>query len=104
LCTGTPVYYEQAVGLSWEGNLWAGQGGGRIECVRVRLLGTPVQDEQTVRLSEALPPTLSQGLKLVHFSAQLEPCVSQENTLHTLYTPQHPLNTGYTTPTRTPYP
>jgi len=28
-----------------------------------------------------------QGLTLVHFSAQLEPCPSQENTLHTLNTP-----------------
>jgi len=29
-----------------------------------------------------------QGLKLVHFSAQLEPCLTQENTLYTL---KHPL-------------
>jgi hypothetical protein len=28
-----------------------------------------------------------QGLTLVHISAQLEPCVSQESTLHTLNTP-----------------
>ena len=28
-----------------------------------------------------------QGLTFVHFSAQLEPCLSQENTLHTLNTP-----------------
>jgi hypothetical protein len=28
-----------------------------------------------------------QGLTLVHFSAQLEPCLSQESTLHTLSTP-----------------
>jgi hypothetical protein len=27
-----------------------------------------------------------QGLTLVHFSAQLEPCLTQENTLHTLNT------------------
>ena len=26
-----------------------------------------------------------------------------KSTLHTLDTPLHPLNTGYTTPTRTPY-
>ena len=26
------------------------------------------------------------GLTLVHFSAQLEPCLTQENTLHTLHT------------------
>jgi hypothetical protein len=39
-----------------------------------------------------------QGLTLVHFSAQLEPCLTPENTLHTLNTPSHPLNTGYTTP------
>jgi hypothetical protein len=28
-----------------------------------------------------------QGLTLVHFSAQLELCLTQENTLHTLNTP-----------------
>jgi hypothetical protein len=28
-----------------------------------------------------------QGITLVHFSAQLEPCLSQGNTLHTLNTP-----------------
>jgi len=28
-----------------------------------------------------------QGLTLVHFSAQLKPCLKQENTLHTLNTP-----------------
>jgi hypothetical protein len=28
-----------------------------------------------------------QGLTLVHFSAQLEPCLTQETTLHTLNTP-----------------
>jgi hypothetical protein len=29
----------------------------------------------------------AQGLTLVHFSAQLEPCLTQENTLHNLNTP-----------------
>jgi hypothetical protein len=48
--------------------------------------------------------THRQGLTLVHFSAQLEPCLSQENTLHNQNTPSHPLNTGETTHTRTPYP
>ena len=28
-----------------------------------------------------------QGLTLVHFTAQLEPCLTKENTLHTLNTP-----------------
>ena len=44
-----------------------------------------------------------QGLTLVHFSAQLEPCQPHKNTLHTINTPSHPLSTGYTIPTRTPY-
>jgi len=58
----------------------------------------------------AQPPTgsrasaSSQGLTLVHFSAQLEPCLTHKNTLHPLNTPYHPLETGYTTPTRTSYP
>jgi len=48
--------------------------------------------------------TAGQGLTLVHFSAQLEPCLMHKNTLHTLNTPYQPLNTGHTTHTRTPYP
>jgi preprotein translocase subunit Sec63 len=28
-----------------------------------------------------------QGLTLVHFSAQLEPCLTHKNTLHTINTP-----------------
>jgi hypothetical protein len=40
---------------------------------------------------------------VVHFSAQLEPRLTHENTLHTLK-PKHPLNTGDIPPTRTPYP
>ena len=32
-------------------------------------------------------PALGQGLTLVHFSAQLEPCLAQQNTLHTQDTP-----------------
>jgi len=42
-----------------------------------------------------------QGLTLVHFSAQLEPCLTQENTLYTVNIPQHPLNT-VTQPLRAP--
>ena len=45
-----------------------------------------------------------QGLTLVRFSAQLEPCLTHKNTLHTLNTPSYPLNTGHTTSTRIPYP
>ena len=43
-----------------------------------------------------------QGLTLVHFSAQLEPCRTHKIFLHTINTPKQFLNTGYTTPTRTP--
>ena len=46
----------------------------------------------------------TQGLTLVHFSAQLEPLLTHKNALKTLNTPQYPLNMGYTTPTPTPYP
>jgi hypothetical protein len=31
--------------------------------------------------------TVAQGLTLVHFSPQLEPCLTHKNTLHTLYNP-----------------
>jgi len=33
------------------------------------------------------PGALRQGLTLVHFSAQLEPCLTHTNTLHTINTP-----------------
>jgi len=49
-------------------------------------------------------PVLRHGLTLVHVSAQLEPCLTHKSTLHTLNTLYHPLDTGYTTPTRSPYP
>jgi hypothetical protein len=34
----------------------------------------------------------SPGLTLVHFSAQLEPCLTHKNTLHTLTPPEHGLH------------
>jgi hypothetical protein len=45
-----------------------------------------------------------QGITLVHFSAQLEPCLTHTKhpTPHPTH-PQHPLNTSCTTPMRTPY-
>jgi hypothetical protein len=36
---------------------------------------------------EPMPWFLVKGLTLVHFSAQLEPCLTPENTLHALNTP-----------------
>jgi len=45
-----------------------------------------------------------QGLTLVHFSAQLEPSLTDKSTPHTPNASSHPLNTGYTILTRTPYP
>jgi len=39
------------------------------------------------RLSNRSTTAARQGLTLVHFSAQHEPCLTQENTLHTLNTP-----------------
>ena len=45
-----------------------------------------IEDDDTpVKRREKAGP--DQGLTLVHFSAQLEPCRTQENTLHTLSTP-----------------
>ena len=48
--------------------------------------------------------TRRQGLTLVNFSAQLEPCLNQDTTPRTPNTPEHPHNTGCTSPTRNPYP
>ena len=58
--------------------------------------GAPVHYEQTVRsclLADGLVPVhvaqdaIEQGLTFVHFSAQLEPRLTQNDTLHTLTTP-----------------
>ena len=43
-----------------------------------------------------------QGLKLVHYSAQLELFLTQKHYLNTPHTPYHPLNIPETTPNRTP--
>jgi hypothetical protein len=46
--------------------------------------------------------TLRQGLTLVHYSAQLEPFLTQKHTLHTPNTTYHPLNNPETIPYCTP--
>jgi hypothetical protein len=48
-------------------------------------MGTSVSPCTAVDYFDALYPR--QGLTLVHFSAQLKPCLAQENTLHSLNTP-----------------
>ena len=50
------------------------------------------------------PPSAAtkQGLTLVHFSAQLEPFLTQKHTLSTQNTSYHPLNTPETTANCTP--
>jgi len=42
--------------------------------------------------------TSTQGLTLVHYSAQLEPFLTQKHTLNTPTTPYHPLHSPETTP------
>ena len=57
-----------------------------------------------MRMLNTADPTMvatpTQGRTILHFSAQLEPSLTHKTTLHT---PDTPLNTGDTTPTRTPY-
>ena len=55
----------------------------------VRLIFQPSLTQPFTRGYAPAPraPASRQGLTLVHLSAQLEPCLSQENTLHTLNTP-----------------
>jgi hypothetical protein len=48
--------------------------------------------------SRSLAPAGPGLTTLVHFSAQLEPCLTQQSTLHTLSTLLHTLNTAHTTP------
>ena len=52
----------------------------------------------------AAASSTAQGLTLVHFSVQIQPCPTRKYTLHTINTPLHPLNTGYIIPMRTPSP
>jgi hypothetical protein len=65
-----------------DGGAGAG-GGGAVGCAAFGQIGGAK--------GAAGPRTDHQGLTLVHFSAQLEPCMTQDNTLHNLNTPQHPL-------------
>jgi len=52
-----------------------------------------------VDLNARHAPASRQGLTLVHFSAQLEPCLTHENRpTHPKHPLIHSLNTGYTTP------
>ena len=53
------------------------------------------------RLERIAARQRGQGLTRIHFSAQLEPCLSQENTLHTLHTP---LIRATQPPRATPFP
>ena len=73
------------------------------ECKQLPVMSRPRALTSSSTSGPMAPSADSQGLTLVHFSTQLEPCLTHRNTLHTLNTPQHPLNTGYTMPTRTPY-
>ena len=50
-----------------------------------RPLSTLTASPTSIILTDAR--SAGQGLTLVHFSAQLEPCLTQENTLYTLNTP-----------------
>jgi len=47
----------------------------------------PPSASSTSTAAAAGSATTNQGLTLVHVSAQLEACLTQEHTLHTLYTP-----------------
>jgi len=47
----------------------------------------PYHEDVAVALEEVVHVAVGQGLTLFHFSAQLEPCLTQEITLHTLNTP-----------------
>jgi len=68
-----------------------GMSGVYIVCTSVRLaLTAPIVSallDMTVRVWDVSPgaswPEVHQGRALVYFSAKLEPCLSQENTLHT---------------------
>jgi hypothetical protein len=61
--------------------------GERLLGGEARLLLTASSSCLFLRVLSASVDALSQGLTLVHFSAQLEPCLTQEDTLHTLNTP-----------------
>jgi len=61
----------------------------RVNLHRLTLtqLGPPATPGNSFWMGAPRVYALYQGLTLVHFAAQLEPCLTQENTLHTLNTP-----------------
>ena len=62
--------------------------GGRKESAKQKVaVGTGAVKGGGNERVDRLLSRLGQGLTLVHFSAQLEPCLTQENTLHSLDTP-----------------
>ena len=67
-------------------------------CEPIHPCGIEIKGVDLAGMGGKMPPKLAgavevlmaehgQGLTLVHFPAQLEPCLTQENTLHTLHTP-----------------
>jgi len=93
VCTGALVRYEQAIRQSG--------------CERPTTTSRMVTWLHSVKsLMRLMRPytfclvAIAQGLTLDNFSPQLEPCLTEKHPTH----PKHPLNTGYTIPTRTPYP
>ena len=64
----------------------AGGGGGLVLAAVVVPVSIPGQQVPT-KMEANVDACTPQGLTLVHFSAQLEPCRTQENALHTPDTP-----------------
>ena len=62
----------------------------------------PVQESFRETVDTNTQEGSGQGLTLVHYSAQLEPFLTQGHTLNTPNTPYPPLNTPETTPNYTP--
>jgi hypothetical protein len=56
------------------------------QALRVTMAPVAVPAAEAVAAVQA-QAGMGQGLTLVHFSAQLKPCLTNKNTVHTLHTP-----------------
>jgi hypothetical protein len=73
----------------------------RVRAINGIVTGGHASGAVVIAIVEVVNAPHGQGLTLVHFSAQLELCLTQENTLHTQHTPNNPL-TRATQPLRAP--
>ena len=84
VANGVPVHYAAAAAIEWEPVAPVPTASERRELALVLVAMSNACRRLAARLAAA---PLQQGFTLVSFSAQLEPCLTHKNSLHTLNTP-----------------